>query len=96
MATVGNLEDYKAIKLSTYAVLFFGTPHQGAPSASWGKLLANVLRVVRAGHVNEAVLGHLEGNSEWLQQQLSQYTFIGSDFVTKFFYESIRPVCPPL
>jgi hypothetical protein len=90
MAATGSLEDYKAIKLSTYAVLFFGTTHQGATLATWGKLLADIAGFI--GNPNKETLRNLERNSEWLQHQLSQYTFISSDFVTKFYYETIRPV----
>ena len=65
--------------------MFLGTPHQGSDQASWGKILASVASVFV--HTNKDVLQHLERDSEWLQQQLGQFTAISGDFETKFAYE---------
>ena len=85
MAGVANNEHLKAIKLSTYGVMFFGTPHQGTDSASWGKVLANVASLFR--HTSTALLGHLERDSEWLEMQLEQYKAISADIFTIFCFE---------
>lgn len=88
---MGNkLEDYNAIKLSTHAILFFATPHQGSPIADWGRLFA---LIAKAGGLDEKLVGPLRLHSQWLQDQIDQYSGISSDFVTKYFYETIRPVC---
>lgn len=92
MAGVGNNEHLKAIKLSTYGVMFFGTPHQGTDSASWGKVLVNVATLYQ--HTNKAILNHLERDSEWLETQLEQYKAISSDIFTIFCYESCPTALP--
>ena len=92
MADVGHNEHLKAIKLSTYGVMFFGTPHQGTNSASWGKVLVNVASFYR--HTNKTILNHLERDSEWLETQLEQYKAISSDVFTIFCYESCPTALP--
>ena len=92
MADVGHNEHLKAIKLSTYGVMFFGTPHQGTDSASWGKVLVNVATLYQ--HTNKAILNHLERDSEWLETQLEQYKAISSDIFTIFCYESCPTALP--
>lgn len=86
MATVSHNEHLKAIKLSTYGVLFFGTPHQGGNDVSWGKRLVDVASVFL--HTSSALLNHLEKDSEWLETQLEQYKPISTDIFTIFCFES--------
>jgi len=85
MATVSHNEHLKAIKLSTYGIIFFGTPHQGGNYTSWGKLLVNVASIFQ--HTNADYLAYLEKDSEWLETQLEQYKPISSDIFTIFCYE---------
>jgi hypothetical protein len=82
----GALEEHRAIKLSTYGILFMGTPHQGGSGVALGKLMVNVASVFMAA--DDRLLQHLERDSEWLQQQLGQYGPISGDFVTKYAYET--------
>jgi hypothetical protein len=89
MADFGHL---KAIKLSTYGVIFFGTPHQGTASASLGKVLINVASIFR--HTNNAILEHLERDSPWLEMQLEQYRLISSEVFTIFCFESYPTPLP--
>jgi hypothetical protein len=50
--------------------------------------MAVLTRVVSCfRETNEALLGHLKRDSEWLQMQHSQYTTISGDFPTVFLYE---------
>jgi hypothetical protein len=86
IADVSNNEHLKAIKLSTYGVMFFGTPHQGTESASWGKVVVNVASIFQ--HTSTAILEHLEKDSEWLEVQLEQYKSISSEVFTIFCFES--------
>ncbi|KAF1952737.1 TPR-like protein [Byssothecium circinans] len=81
----GALEEHRSIKLSTYGVMFMGTPHQGGSGVALGRLMVNVASVFVAA--DDRLLQHLERDSEWLQQQLGQYGPISSDFVTKFAFE---------
>jgi len=86
MATVSNNEHLKAIKLSTYGIIFFGTPHQGGNYVSLGKLLVNVASVFR--HTSNDLLEHLEKDSEWLEIQLEQYKPISAEIFTIFCFET--------
>ncbi|OXV11944.1 hypothetical protein Egran_00299 [Elaphomyces granulatus] len=91
-AGVSHNEHLKAIKLSTYGVIFFGTPHQGTESASWGKVLVNIASIFR--HTNTAILEHLEKDSAWLEIQLEQYKSISSEVFTIFCFESYPTPLP--
>jgi hypothetical protein len=81
----GALEEHRSIKLSTYGIMFMGTPHQGGSGVAFGKLMVNIASVFVAA--DDRLLQHLERDSEWLQQQLGQYGPISGDFVTKFAFE---------
>ena len=81
------LEEHQSIKLSTYGIFFMGTPHQGSSSGvHLGVLVRNVVSIF--GTANDKITKYLERDSEWIQQQLSQYGPLSKDFVTKFAYET--------
>ncbi|WP_375449286.1 hypothetical protein [uncultured Nostoc sp.] len=82
----GALEEQRSIKVSTYGILFMGTPHQGGNGVHLGELMLNVASIFVT--TNNRILQHLERDSEWLQQQLGQYAPISGDFITKFAYET--------
>ncbi len=84
-ARVGHLERQKSIKLSTYGILFFATPHQGAEGVSISKIVAQVRSV--HSYTNTKLLGQVEYQSEWLQTLQNHYNAISADFDTVFFYE---------
>ncbi|KAH8652959.1 hypothetical protein BGZ61DRAFT_309127, partial [Ilyonectria robusta] len=73
----------RSVKLSTYRILFMGTPHQGGNGVQLGHMLANVASVFIAA--DDRIIKHLERDSEWLQQQLGH-----GDFITKFAYEEYK------
>lgn len=79
------MEEHRSIKISTYGILFMGTPHQGGGGVHLGELVLNVASIFLT--TNNGILQHLERDSEWLQQQLGQYAPISREFVTKFAYE---------
>ena len=81
----GSLEEHRSIKLSTYGILFMGTPPQGNSGAQLGELMLNVASIFVA--FNDRVLRHLEQDSEWLEQQLGQFAPISRDFAIKFACE---------
>ncbi|GME23020.1 hypothetical protein L207DRAFT_627774 [Neofusicoccum parvum] len=78
-------EKHHAVKLSTYGIVFLGTPHQGANGVSLARMAARIVSVY--GKTNDNALKHLEQHSEWLNDQLEQYKAISSDFDTKFCFE---------
>ncbi|KAF8518531.1 hypothetical protein BU17DRAFT_23306, partial [Hysterangium stoloniferum] len=78
----------KSIELSTYGIIFLGTPHQNIRLAStglyflrWGKYLSST---------NGRVVQELE-DPQKLSELSSRYTPISRQFRTVFFYET-RPV----
>ncbi|KAM3533698.1 hypothetical protein MY4038_003013 [Beauveria bassiana] len=85
-ARQGANPEHRSIKLSTYGILFMGTPHQGGNGVQLGRVLANIASLVMAA--DDRLLKHLERDSEWLLQQLGQYGPISNEFVTKFAYET--------
>ena len=82
----GNLEGQRSIKLSTYGIIFMGTPNQGGQGVNIGRILLNIAKA--QGHTSDNLLKHLEVHSELLQQQLSEFTSICQDFEIYFAYET--------
>jgi hypothetical protein len=82
----GHLKEHRAIKTSTYGIIFMGTPHQGSDSSAWGMRLVDVEFIFI--HTNDSLLKNLGKDSEMLQNVLAYYAGISSDFVTKFAYET--------
>ena len=82
----GNLEEQRSVKLSTYGIIFMGTPHQGGQGVNMGKILVNVAKVL--GDTNDSLLKHLEEHSDLLQQQISEFSLISQSFDIKFAYET--------
>ncbi|KAF8519811.1 hypothetical protein BU17DRAFT_89674 [Hysterangium stoloniferum] len=92
-ARKGHLVEHRWIALSTYGILFFGTPHQGTLAIS--NPANELLKLASlSSRTNNVLLKHLISNSEWLQQQLSSYNPISADFCTTFFYETVQTVLP--
>lgn len=87
-----HLNMYKDIYLSTYGILFFGTPHQGGNGVSLGKFLVNVASIFTS--TNKKLLKHLEMHSEWLLHQTAQYNAISAQFETKYIYETYKTQTP--
>lgn len=94
MARVGHLEDQKAVKLSTYAVLFLGTPHQGGQGVTIARAITNVLSLV--SHTNRKLLGQMELHSDFLDYLQTRYKAISQDFETVYFYETREMPVPGL
>ena len=82
----GSLEEQRSIKLSTYGIIFMGTPHQGGQGVGMGKILLNVAKV--QGDASDALLNHLHELSEGLPQQTSEFGLISQSFDIKFAYET--------
>ena len=65
-----NLEDLRAISVSTYGIIFLGTPHTGADPAKWGLMLqrmVNVLMPKSILHTENQLIKTLQSNNEILQ-----------------------------
>ncbi|KAF8496289.1 hypothetical protein BU17DRAFT_59450, partial [Hysterangium stoloniferum] len=79
MANKRHLLRYKWICLSSYGILFLGTPHQGTDVVL--KFTSLCCRP------NNILLKHLISHSELLQQQNYDFNPIAGDFQMNFFYE---------
>ncbi|MCJ1394890.1 hypothetical protein MMC18_007770 [Xylographa bjoerkii] len=86
LANESNLVHHKYIHLSTYAILFFGTPHQGADMISWESLLLKVGSIYY--HTDDRLLQQLKSDSEPIEQGLGEFANIASKILMKYFYES--------
>ncbi|KAF8530593.1 hypothetical protein BU17DRAFT_79430 [Hysterangium stoloniferum] len=80
-ANEGHLLPHKWIHVSTYGIVFLGTPHQGTDIVP--KLVSLCTRP------NNILLKHLTTHSELLQQQNSDFNPITAQFHMKFFYETL-------
>lgn len=83
-----NRDNQSTITLSTYGIVFFGTPHAGSSIASLGKLLLTLVSPVAS--TNTSLIRHLQQNSEWLRMQTEQFNPISSEFDIITFYETDR------
>ncbi|KAH9233426.1 hypothetical protein K456DRAFT_1785964, partial [Colletotrichum gloeosporioides 23] len=93
MAGPAHLEEQKSVKLSTYAVFFIGTPHQGAEGVDLAQILTKVLSLF--SNTNVTPLKDLKRNSDRLVELQRQYNAISHEFKTVFYYET-RQIPIPL
>ncbi|KAH8151561.1 uncharacterized protein LAJ45_04182 [Morchella importuna] len=87
----------RAIKVSTYGVLFLGTPHMGSDLAKWGKMAEMIFRLVTPKALvdsNSALLKTLESNSETLQNITDNFLGISRDFKLFFCWEELKTSIP--
>lgn len=85
-AREGALKDHHAIAVSTYGIVFMGTPHQGGNGVAVGKALVTMASLfVKA---DDKILKVLERDSQLLHTQLGQFATISSQFATKFAFET--------
>ncbi|CUS12309.1 unnamed protein product, partial [Tuber aestivum] len=88
---------FRSIKVSTYGVLFLGTPHMGADLARWGKMAEMLVRMVSSKSwvdSNSALITALEKNSETLQNITDGFLGISRDFRLFFFWEELKTSIP--
>ncbi|KAG8779610.1 hypothetical protein FRC16_003375 [Serendipita sp. 398] len=83
--TDGNLRD---IYVSTFAILFFGTPHSGANGVPLAELMGRMLSVYM--HTNDLVLKDLGRDSSELEDIQRMYLPASNRINTIFFYEEYR------
>lgn len=84
-------EHLRSIYVSTFGILFLGTPHNGSDMAKWGILLHNICRAVLPKKVMEAspqLIQALRTNNETLQNINSLFADIMPRFHIYFFHET--------
>jgi hypothetical protein len=84
-STPDHLAHRRSIKLSTYGVMFFGTPHMGVNGAEFQAALTNICRIFVSG--NSKLLRTLTRDSDQLRVLSDLYTPIARDIKTVIFYE---------
>ena len=86
-----NTEHLRSIFVSTYGILFLGTPHRGADIAKWGSLLESICRGVMPSGVvdsNPNLVNALKKENETLQNIDRQFYNMISRFHVFFFHEA--------
>jgi hypothetical protein len=81
-----HLSHLRGIKVSTFGILFFGTPHMGANDVDITLWLVGIYSVFM--NTNKEILKHLSRNSEHLTDLAQNYLPISADFHTIFFWEA--------
>ena len=88
----GNYTEHlRSIFVSTYGILFLGTPHKGSDIAKWGSLLESICRGVMPSAVidsNPNLVNALKKENETLQVIDRQFYQLISRFHVYFFHES--------
>jgi hypothetical protein len=80
-----NLTQYSEIIESTKALVFFGTPHQGADVATWSTYLTNVSKAI--GLRSSTVLKELERWSTTLLELNKLFSEQISELMVTTFFE---------
>ena len=80
------MEHQKSIILSTYGVLYFGTPHQGGEGVPLAQIMIRILSL--ASFTNPKLLSQIGKHSEWVQDLQSRYNAVCENIAAVFFYET--------
>ncbi|RMJ26096.1 LipA and NB-ARC [Aspergillus sp. HF37] len=86
-----KIEHLRSVYVSTYGILFLGTPHNGSDIARWGTLLQNICSAVLPKKFLETsphLVKALRTNNETLQNINSLFAEVMGRFHIYFFHES--------
>ncbi len=87
----GNYTEHlRSVFVSTYGILFLGTPHKGSDLAAWGSRLEAICSAVIPSRVvdsHDALVKALKTNNETLQNIDRQFIQLISRFHVYFFHE---------
>jgi len=87
----GNYTEHlRSVFVSTYGILFLGTPHKGSDLAKWGSRLEAICSAVmptKAIDSNDNLVKALKSNNETLQNIDRQFIQLISRFHVYFFHE---------
>ena len=87
----GHIERQRSIFVSTYGILFLGTPHNGSDIAKWGSLLERISHAVLPKKFMDSspqLVQALKSNNETLQNINRLFIEIIGRFHVYFFHES--------
>ncbi|KAF9891079.1 hypothetical protein FE257_005014 [Aspergillus nanangensis] len=85
-------EHLRSIYVSTYGILFLGTPHNGSDMAKWGHLLQNICTALMPKKLMESssnLVKTLKTNNENLQNINSLFVEIMGRFHIYYFHETL-------
>ena len=86
-----NVEHLYSIFTSTYALLFFGTPHLGTTKSSWQSRSKSERFLARVRHMKDSPLMlAVEKDSETLQNVTDQFLPLMKQFHIFFFWEEVK------
>ncbi|KAG9232848.1 hypothetical protein BJ875DRAFT_65725 [Amylocarpus encephaloides] len=88
-----NFDDLRAIAVSTYGIMFLGTPHTGADPAKWGLMLQRMVKTLMPKKVvaTESILiDVLQKNNETLQVINSDFLEIYQNFQVCMAHETLE------
>ncbi|KAL2438366.1 hypothetical protein ABEF95_007852 [Exophiala dermatitidis] len=78
----------KGIKLSTFGILFLGTPHEGSDAVPLG---LHALRIAGVYYnTNDSAVKELGAHSQWLEHQTNQFNTIRDSFRIRNCYETME------
>jgi hypothetical protein len=86
-------EHIRSIWVSTYGILFLGTPHLGSDMAKWGVLLQNICSAVIPKKVMDSssnLISALKTNNETLQNINSLFAEDMGRYHIYFFHETLK------
>lgn len=86
-----NIERQRSIFVSTYGILFLGTPHNGSDIAKWGSLLERISHAVLPKKFMDSqphLVQALKSNNETLQNINRLFIEIIGRYHVYFFHES--------
>jgi hypothetical protein len=87
----GNyIEHLRSIFVSTYGILFLGTPHKGSDAAKWGSRLERICDAILPSKLVDTqpqLIDALTSHSETLQNIDRQFSQLTSRFHMFFFHE---------
>ncbi|KAI5813225.1 hypothetical protein BZA77DRAFT_322065 [Pyronema omphalodes] len=94
---ISHNPELRSIKVSTYGIVFLGTPHMGADLARWGKMAEMLVRMVTSKSwvdSNDALIQALGRNSETLQNITDSFLGLSTQFRMFFFWEELKTYIP--
>jgi hypothetical protein len=83
----------RSIYISTYGIIFLGTPHLGSDAAKWGRLLQGLADAVLPKKVIESephLVRTLKGNNEILQNINLHFLDIYQRFEIEMIHEAVK------